>query len=177
MKKKTTQETKSTPEKQEKAVGEMKKETKKASNSKIVMHGLNEEQVETLKQRILDEKNNLIFKGIYKSEEFNLDNEDRSDEVDQANSDVENAYRLRFRNREVFYSKKLDEALKRIEKGEYGECEECGCSISFQRLFARPTAELCISCKEEAERDESQSYIERQSKSLGKAIDLVQSIA
>lgn len=178
MKKKTTQELKSTPEKLEKAVGEVKKETKKtASNSKIVMHGLTGEQVEILKQRILDEKNNLIFKGIYKSEEFNLDNEDRSDEVDQANSDVNNAYRLRFRNREVFYSKKLEEALKRIEKAEYGECEECGCSISFQRLFARPTAELCIGCKEEAERDESQSYIERQSKSLGKAIDLVQSIA
>lgn len=150
---------------------------KKTQSVKAVMNGLTEEQVQILKNKILDEKNNLIFKGIHHSEEFNLSNEDRSDEVDQANADVNNSQRLRFRNREVFYSKKLDEALKRIEAGTYAECEECGLSISFQRLLARPTAEMCINCKEEAERDESNNFIDRQSKSLGTAINLVQSIA
>lgn len=150
---------------------------KKTQVAKVIMNGLTEEQVEILKNKILDEKNNLIFKGIHHSEEFNLSNEDRSDEVDQANADVNNSQRLRFRNREVFYSKKLDEALKRIETGTYAECEECGSAISFHRLLARPTAEMCINCKEEAERDESNNFIERQSKSLGKAINLVQTIA
>jgi DnaK suppressor protein len=172
MKKKTTTETNKEVQKTTVNVSD-----KKIVAQKAVMNGLTEEQVEILKTKILDEKNNLIFKGVYESDEFNLSNEDRSDEVDQANADVNNASRLRFRNREVFYSKKLDEALRRLQAGEYGQCEECDCSISFQRLYARPTAELCIACKEEAERDESNNFIDRQSKSLGKAIDLVQSIA
>lgn len=173
MKKKTTTEaTVALPE-----VKKAAKASTKTVATKVAMNGLTEDQVETLKNKILDEKNNLIFKGVYESEDFNLSNEDRSDEVDQANADVDNAYRLRFRNREVFYCKKLDEALRRIQMNEYGKCEECDCNISYQRLFARPTAELCIACKEEAERDESNNFIERQSKSLGKAIDLIQTIA
>ncbi|MFZ4712964.1 MAG: TraR/DksA family transcriptional regulator [Bacteriovoracaceae bacterium] len=172
MKKKTTAETDKEVQKTTVKVSE-----KKTVAPKSVMNGLTAEQVEILKTKILDEKNNLIFKNVYESDEFNLSNEDRSDEVDQANADVNNASRLRFRNREVFYAKKLDEALRRLQAGEYGQCGECDCNISFQRLYARPTAEMCISCKEEAERDESNNFIDRQSKSLGKAIDLVQSIA
>ncbi len=38
--------------------------------------------------------------------------------------------------------------------------------------MARPTAEMCIQCKEESEKDESASFIGRQSKSLGKVVDL-----
>lgn len=154
----------------------MKKKTQTQKNT-IVMNGLTEEQLEILRSKILEDKNNLIFNGIYESDDFNISNEDRPDEVDQASADYNNAHRLRFRNREVFYNKKLGEALRRIEIGDYAKCSECDCNISFQRLLARPTAELCIACKEEAERDESHNYLERQSKSLGKAIDLVQSIA
>ncbi len=51
-------------------------------------------------------------------------------------------------------------------------CVDCGASISFVRLQARPTSELCISCKEEAEREEHQSVGGRVSKSLGKTISL-----
>jgi len=112
MKKKTTTETNKEVQKTTVNVSD-----KKIVAQKAVMNGLTEEQVEILKTKILDEKNNLIFKGVYESDEFNLSNEDRSDEVDQANADVNNASRLRFRNREVFYSKKLDEALRRLQAG------------------------------------------------------------
>ena len=58
--------------------------------------------------------------------------------------------------------KKIDSALERIEDGSFGECEDCGEDISMKRLLARPTAQFCISCKEEQERGEDQvSYIKK----------------
>lgn len=134
---------------------------------------LNKEQLNRIKFILQKEKEKLVFRGTYVSEEFNLDEEDLSDEIDQANADVHNADRLRFRNREVFYIKKIDQALKRMEKNEYGVCEECDMPIKYERLCARPTAELCVICKEESERDESHNILGRQSKSLGKAVNLV----
>ncbi|MBT3983084.1 MAG: hypothetical protein HOE90_17140 [Bacteriovoracaceae bacterium] len=135
--------------------------------------GLKEKHISFLRDTLVREKERLGLKDIYLSDDFNLNEEDRSDEVDQANADVSNSERLRLRNRELFYSKKIGSALDRMSRGEYGDCEECGETIRFERLKARPTAELCINCKEESERDESSSYIGRQSKSLGKAINLV----
>ena len=49
---------------------------------------------------------------------------------------------------------KIQEALQRIEEGEFGICEECGCEISEGRLEARPVTTLCIECKEDQENKE-----------------------
>ena len=43
--------------------------------------------------------------------------------------------------------RKIDEALERIDSGEFGICESCGAEIGDKRLEARPTATLCIDCK------------------------------
>jgi len=141
----------------------------------MVERKLTPKQTEKLGQIIKEQLDNLIFKGVYTSEEFNLLDEDRTDEVDFANATVSNSQRLRFRNRENFYAKKLSLALERIQKGIYGTCEECDGPIGFKRLQARPTAELCIGCKEEAEREESLSVIGRKSKSLGDQLQLATS--
>ncbi|PAT31367.1 hypothetical protein CLI92_08350 [Vandammella animalimorsus] len=45
----------------------------------------------------------------------------------------------------------IGRALARIDAGEYGQCAQCGQSISEQRLLARPESTLCINCKQEAE--------------------------
>ena len=47
-----------------------------------------------------------------------------------------------------------EEALDRIARKDFGWCEKCGEEIGIRRLEARPTAELCIDCKEIAERQE-----------------------
>ncbi|MBF0311855.1 MAG: TraR/DksA C4-type zinc finger protein [Oligoflexia bacterium] len=116
--------------------------------------GLSTDQVGVLRNLLMRKKNELLFKHR-NVDEFNLTVEDRSDEIDLANADAVNAQQLRFRNRDNFYEKKIDEALTRIENEEYGLCEECSNPIGYLRLFARPTANLCIFCKEEAERDEA----------------------
>ena len=63
------------------------------------------------------------------------------------------------------------EALKRIDEGTFGECEECGEDIGQNRLLARPTATLCVSCKEEQERKEVLTAAGRTSKSLGETMN------
>jgi len=54
---------------------------------------------------------------------------------------------------------------QRIDEGKYGLCEECDEPISYERLLARPTAELCIACKEEAELTEKGNV--KKSSSMG----------
>ncbi|MFZ9936974.1 MAG: TraR/DksA family transcriptional regulator [Luteolibacter sp.] len=43
---------------------------------------------------------------------------------------------------------KLDHALQRLEKGSYGICEHCDKAIPSERLMAKPSASLCITCQE-----------------------------
>lgn len=136
---------------------------------------LKKKQLNALRDKILAEKERVLNTFNAENEDLILHEEDRSDEVDQANADYERAQMLRFRNRDLFYVKKLSQALEKIDDEDFGSCQDCGEDIKFERLMARPTAELCISCKDEAEREEHGSIAGRQSKSLGKKIDLVSS--
>jgi DnaK suppressor protein len=137
---------------------------------------LTNKQLDTLKNKLLSEKESLVFterQGL----ELDLALLNGGDDVEQSITDYNNSHQLRFRNREVFYVKKIDKALKKFEVNDYGLCSECGSWIKFERLMARPTAEMCIICKEESERDESSSFLGRQSKSLGKVVDLMGMLA
>ena len=69
------------------------------------------------------------------------------DPNDRASQESDFTLELRARDRERKLIKKIDEALARLEAGEYGECESCGVDIGIRRLEARPTATLCIDCK------------------------------
>jgi DnaK suppressor protein len=69
------------------------------------------------------------------------------DPNDRASQESEFSLELRARDRERKLIKKIDEALARIDIGEYGFCESCGVEIGIRRLEARPTATLCIDCK------------------------------
>lgn len=133
---------------------------------------LTKKQLDTLRNKLLEEKQSLVFTDKTSESELDLALIEGGDDVEQSISDYNNSHQLRFRNREVFYAKKIDKALKKFETNEYGLCSECDSWIKFERLLARPTAEMCILCKEESERDESSSFIGRQSKSLGKVVDL-----
>jgi DnaK suppressor protein len=133
---------------------------------------LKKKQLSELKDIIQAERERVINSFEMSEENFQRKNDEGKDEVDVASSEYETSQMLRFRNRDVFYSKKLLKSLEKMTTGEYGECEDCGDDIRFERLKARPTAQLCITCKDEAEREESNNYIAKQSKSLGKKIDL-----
>ena len=119
------------------------------------------EREETLKKRDLEKFKKLLthqreeLLGNAKrtlSGDIHLDPDDFPDEIDTASSEINLAFTGRVRERERGLLKKVNEALERIELGEYGECESCGEAIGVKRLMARPVAELCIDCKSEQEK-------------------------
>lgn len=128
---------------------------------------MTKEQLRKFKKIFDAQKQSMLFNDRIVREDFSINLDDRYDEVDQASTDVEQSMRMRLRNREALYLKKLEEALLRIEDGSFGECEECGEDIELRRLEARPTATLCVHCKEEQERKEILTAAGRMSKSMG----------
>ncbi len=77
-----------------------------------------------------------------------------SDLADRASLETERSLELRTRERERKLISKIDEALRRIEEGSYGYCEETSEPISLRRLEARPIATLTIEAQERHERME-----------------------
>ncbi len=73
------------------------------------------------------------------------------DPADRATIEEEHALELRTRDRERKLIKKVQQALMRIESGEYGYCEETGEPIGLKRLLARPTATLSIEAQQRRE--------------------------
>lgn len=81
-------------------------------------------------------------------------NEIFADPADRATAESDRAFTLRLRDRERRLIRKIQAALKRMDDGVYGICEECGEDISIPRLKARPVTRLCINCKSRQEEDE-----------------------
>jgi DnaK suppressor protein len=73
------------------------------------------------------------------------------DPADRATIEEEHALELRTRDRERKLLKKVQQALARIESGEYGYCEETGDPIGIPRLLARPTATLSLEAQQRRE--------------------------
>ncbi|EJM17187.1 RNA polymerase-binding protein DksA [Pseudomonas sp. GM18] len=78
------------------------------------------------------------------------------DPADRASQEEEFALELRARDRERKLIKKIDKTLQLIEDEEYGWCDSCGIEIGIKRLEARPTADMCVDCKNLAEIKEKQ---------------------
>ena len=82
------------------------------------------------------------------------DNSTSADIVDQASSYTEKNVELRAINRQIKLISKIDSALKKIQEGTYGFCEDTGEPIGLKRLIARPVATLCIAAQEKHEKEE-----------------------
>lgn len=94
------------------------------------------------------------------------------DEAELSSIDKDKQFDLRLKSRQVTYIKKVKEAIRRIDEGTFGICMECDGEISLSRLQARPTAHLCISCKEDQERTEHHVFEGEGSSLLKKVIEL-----
>ena len=78
------------------------------------------------------------------------------DPNDRASQESEFTMELRTRDRERKLIKKIEQSIGKIDLNDYGYCKVCGIEIGVRRLEARPTADLCIDCKELAEIKERQ---------------------
>ena len=124
--------------------------------------------VPNLKEKYMCEKHKAFFKkkliewksDIIRSNNDALynssldDNSASADIVDQASSYTEKNVEMKAINRQIKLIAKIDQAIKKIEDGTYGFCEETGEPIGIKRLIARPVATLCIAAQEKHEKEE-----------------------
>ncbi len=107
------------------------------------------------KQKLSDWKTDLVKNNNQALYNSSLDdNTTSADIVDQASSYTEKNVELRAINRQIKLISKIDSALKKIQNGTYGFCEETGEPIGLKRLMARPVATLCIAAQEKHEKEE-----------------------
>lgn len=139
--------------------------------TKSSLKQLDQTNLNALRNLLELQRSDLLANGKTMRVDFNINKDELLDEVDMAVNDVEQGMKMRLGNRESLYFRKVEEALLRIQEGSYGLCLDCGSQIGVKRLEARPTAELCIDCKENAERAESLNAEGRRHKSLGEMVD------
>ena len=132
---------------------------------------LTEQAIVSLQRMLEKQRLDILGNGKTIRVDYSVNKDELLDEADTASHDTEQGMKMRLGNRESLYFKKIEEALLRIREGTYGKCTECGGQISQKRLEVRPTAELCIECKESAETAELKNAEGRKHKSLGELIN------
>lgn len=134
-------------------------------------NSLDQNQLQSLELLLNKQRQEILSNGKTLRVDFNINKDEMLDEVDMAMNDIEQGMKMRMGNRESLYFRKVEEALLRIKEGTYGLCLGCDGQIGVKRLEARPTAELCIECKEAAEKSELLNAEGRRHKSLGEQVD------
>ena len=115
---------------------------------------MNERQLEYFKQKLLNWKEDILRESRETLTHLQSETENHPDIAHRASSETDRALELRTRDRQRKLISKIDEALRRIEDGSYGYCEETGEPIGLARLDARPIATLSLEAQERHERRE-----------------------
>lgn len=115
---------------------------------------MNDRQVEYFRRKLNKWRDDILRESRETLQHLQNENTNHPDLVDRASSETDRAIELRARDRQRKLISKIDAALRRIEDGSYGYCEDTGEPISLRRLDARPTATLSIEAQERHERRE-----------------------
>lgn len=115
---------------------------------------MNPRQLEYFRQKLLRWRDQLVRESVETLMSLQSEPLNRPDIADRASLETDRAIELRTRDRARKLIQKIDEALKRIEDGSYGYCEETAEPIDLKRLEARPIATLSIEAQERHERME-----------------------
>ena len=117
---------------------------------------MGEAQLEHFRQILLNWKRELMEEVDRTVHHMQDEAANFPDPNDRATQESEFGLELRTRDRERKLLKKIDSALKRVEDGSYGYCEETGDEIGLKRLEARPVATLSLEAQERRELAERQ---------------------
>ena len=115
---------------------------------------MNAKMKEYFRQKLENWKNELLKESSQTLNNLQTENEAKPDMTDRASEEIDRTFELRTRDRERKLINKIDAALKRIEDGTYGYCEETGEPIGLKRLEARPVATLSLEAQEMHEKAE-----------------------
>ena len=115
---------------------------------------MNAKMKEYFRQKLENWKQDLLKESSQTLNNLQSENEAKPDITDRASEEIDRSFELRTRDRERKLINKIDAALKRIEDGSYGYCDETGDPISIKRLEARPVATLSLEAQEMHEKAE-----------------------
>jgi DnaK suppressor protein len=119
---------------------------------------MDQKKTQKFRQRLVEEYQKLIRsinRNRLAEEEITLENTEDEGDLATISHNKELLYNLH--ESDFQRLKGIQEALKRMDRGEYGECVRCGEDINEKRLMAVPWATSCIGCQEAAERESSTS--------------------
>jgi DnaK suppressor protein len=117
---------------------------------------LNKNFIKKIKEKLVEEKNELIAKA-----KNQMDSDIESIDLDGDETDeIQGAILINIQNkivtRHLEKISKINEALKRIDDSKYGFCEDCEDNIPEKRLTSNPYFVLCVSCAEDREIENKQ---------------------
>ncbi|MGV6802397.1 MAG: RNA polymerase-binding protein DksA [bacterium] len=115
---------------------------------------MNERQQEYFRRKLLAWKEDILRDSKDTIGQLQEENLQQPDIADRASSETDKALELRTRDRQRKLISKIDKALRKLDNGEYGYCEDTGEPISLARLEARPIATLSLEAQERHERAE-----------------------
>ncbi|MCF4098821.1 RNA polymerase-binding protein DksA [Maritalea mediterranea] len=115
---------------------------------------MNPKQLAYFRRKLLAWKNDILRESKETLDALQEESQNHPDIADRASSESDRALELRTRDRQRKLISKIDAALKRVDDGTYGYCEETGEPIGLARLDARPIATLSLEAQEKHERRE-----------------------
>lgn len=115
---------------------------------------MNPRQKEYFREKLLRWRNEILADASQTIASLQEETIKEPDIADRASTESERALELRTRDRQRKLIGKIDAALRRIDEGLYGYCDETGDPISLKRLEARPVATLSLEAQERHERRE-----------------------
>jgi len=115
---------------------------------------MNPRMQQYFRKKLLDWRDQILRDSNQTLQHLQEDTVQEPDIADRASTESERSLELRTRDRQRKLIAKIDSALKRIDSGDYGYCEETGEPIAIKRLEARPIATLSLEAQERHERRE-----------------------
>lgn len=115
-------------------------------------------QIEELKIALVDRREKILININGSKENIeSLKNQEINDDLDYAELASDSFTEGMIANHQIEELKQIDDALKRIQSGEYGKCEMCSTTIPIGRLKAKPFARYCTECREVYETEQRKS--------------------
>lgn len=122
---------------------------------------MNPQMLSYFKKKLLKWRADIVQQSQLTMQQLQRETQKESDPNDRASTEADRAFELHTRERNRKLLSSIDNALIRIEEGEYGYCEETGDPIGIARLMARPIVTMSIEAQEHYERAKRMGFAYR----------------
>ncbi len=136
------------------APAKAKKPAKKAAAPAREQAGVGRKEVETIKKKLLVQRE-TISRTVEAKKNLDLNEPEVGDSIDQAAQSLDKEILFELSDNERLMLEDIEAALRKIDRGVYGRCEQCQKAIAPKRLNALPSARYCLTCQAGAEKRRS----------------------